>query len=416
MSARVHTLANGVRVVADPMPGLSSLALSVVVRGGARWEAADENGYAHLLEHMVFKGAGDRGAQAIAEVIEAEGGQINAATGFERTSYQVRCLKQGMPLALEVLSDLVLHPWLDPEELEREKQVIGQEIADAADTPDDRIFDLAQSAAFGEQALGRPILGTDASLRTADQARLAAFHRRLYAPDRIVVAAAGAVDEDALLTATEHLFGAALPQPELAPEAASLIGGTRCEVRKLEQAQLVWLCEGVGLSDPDYEAQRVFAEILGGGMASRLFQEVREKRGLAYAVDAYAAAYEDVGVLGVYAGCAAKDARQAAALIVETLADLADQATEMELQRAKAQGRAGLHFARESALGRAEQAAAQLLVFGRLISIAESEARLADVSLADLRRVGARALAGRQSAAILGTKSASAAVKAFQRA
>jgi predicted Zn-dependent peptidase len=395
------------------MPGLSSLALSVVIRGGARWEADGEGGWAHMLEHMVFKGAGSRDARSIAEAIEAEGGQVNAATGFERTSFQVRCLADGLPLGLEILSDLVRRPHLDGDELEREKLVIAQEIADAADTPDDRVFDLAQGAAFREQPLGRPILGTTESLAPATAASLSAFHASLYAADRIVVSASGAVDEDALLAEVERQFADMVPVRRSAPAPAQMTHDQIVETRKLEQAQLVWLTPGVSIQSEDYHALRLFAEILGGGMASRLFQLVRETHGLCYAIDAYCANYDDVGVLGIYAGTAASDAKPAARLIVDCLSRLVEDVTEAELSRARAQARAGLHMGREQPLARAEQAAAQWLALGRLIDPAASEAAFARVSLADLKRVGARSLEGPRASAVLGPKRAGDAAAIF---
>jgi predicted Zn-dependent peptidase len=395
------------------MPGLSSLALSVVIRGGARWEADGEGGWAHMLEHMVFKGAGSRDARSIAESIEAEGGQVNAATGFERTSFQVRCLADGLPLGLEILSDLVRRPHLDGDELEREKLVIAQEIADAADTPDDRVFDLAQGAAFREQPLGRPILGTIESLAPATAASLSAFHSSLYAADRIVVSASGAVDEDALLAEVERQFTDMVPVHRSPPAPAQMTHDQIVETRKLEQAQLVWLTPGVSIQSEDYHALRLFAEILGGGMASRLFQLVRETHGLCYAIDAYCANYDDVGVLGIYAGTAASDAKPAARLIVDCLSRLVEDVSEAELSRARAQARAGLHMGREQPLARAEQAAAQWLALGRLIDPAESEAAFARVSLADLKRVGARSLEGPRASAVLGPKRAGDAAAIF---
>ena len=417
MTARLHTLANGVRVVADPMPGLESFALSVVLRGGARWEPAARNGWSHLLEHMVFKGAGGRSAQAIVETIEAEGGWINAATGWERTSFQVRGLAGGLPLALAVLADLVRRPALDPEELQREKGVIGQEIAEAADTPDDRVFDLAQGRAFHGQGLGRPILGDDAALAPATRETLAAWHAGLYLdPRRIVVSAAGAVDEGELLRLTEAAFGDLdAPAARLAePEPARFTGGALAEARKLEQAHLVLLIPGVGVRDPAWHAQRLFAEILGGGMASRLFQEAREKRGLAYAVDAYAESYEDAGLLGVYAGASAGDAAPLAALVDAELRKLAEGPVADELARAKAQARGQAAMAREQPLHRAEQAAAQALLFDRLIPPEEIAAGVEAVDAAALRAYGERLLAApARAAAVLGPKRAGGAADAF---
>jgi predicted Zn-dependent peptidase len=416
MTPSIHTLRNGVRVICDPMAGLESLALSVVIDGGSRWETPATAGWAHMLEHMVFKGAGSRSAREIVEAIEGQGGHINAATGQERTSFQVRCLKGGLPLGLEVLTDLVRHPTLNAADLEKEKGVIAQEIAEAADQPDDKVFEIAQARAYRGQALGRPILGETKSLAPATAETLGVFHRGLYAADRIVVSAAGAVEEGELLKAVEAAFGDAQEpeQPLARPEPAAFEGGHGVESRRLEQAHLVLLAPAVSRHDPDYFALTLFAEILGGGMASRLFQEVREARGLAYAIDAYADVYEDVGALGVYAGTGAADAAPAARLTAEEIKKLAAAPGEAELQRAKAQTKGGLFMRRESPLARAEGAAANLHSFGRLFSAAELAARIDAVSVEDLKRVGERIVAaGRTATAVLGPKSAGAAGEAF---
>lgn len=416
---RLHTLSNGLRVVCDPMPGLQSSALAVVVRGGGRWEPEDRNGWSHLLEHMVFKGAGPRSAREIVEAIESEGGQINAATGYERTSFHVRCLEPGLPLAMQVLADLVRRPKLDPHELEREKQVIGQEIAEAADTPDDRVFDLAQSRAFAAQPLGRPILGADESIGAATVETLSAYRAGLYPPERIVVSASGAVEEDALLRLAEAAFGDMQSSGEALPEPAParFEGGEAVEPRRLEQAHLVMLLPGVGARDRDYFAVRVFAEALGGGMSSRLFQEAREARGLAYAIDAYAEHFEDTGLLGVYAGVSAGTAAQTAELVVEQIRSLAEAPSPEELARAKAQLKAHLFMARESPLVRAEHAAGQVHLFGRVLDPAELAQGVDAVTAKDLARIGERVLSSRVSAvAALGPKRAGAAAEAFKKA
>jgi predicted Zn-dependent peptidase len=391
--------------------------LSVVVGRGARYETATQSGWAHLLEHMVFKGAGERSARGIVEVIEAAGGHINAATGHDRTSFQIRALKGGLPLAMAVVADLVLRPTLDAGDLAREKGVISQEIAEAADTPDDLVFELAQAAAFTDQPLGRPILGTDDSVGAATPETVAAFRAGLYAPDAIVVSAAGAVDEAELLALTELWFsGPAGAAPPIA-EPASFVGGLVPTARRLEQAHIVLLLPAPGARDPDYFALRLFAEILGGGMSSRLFQEVREHRGLAYAIDAYADTHEDVGVLGVYAGTAAKDAAEAAKVAAAELMGLAQGLREGELDRAKAQLKGAVFMARESALARAEQAASQILLFDRLMSTAEIAAEIDAVTPADIVRVGQRLLEPRRCVgAVLGPKRSTAAAEGFQRA
>jgi len=414
---RVTTLSNGVRVVADPAPGFETLALTVAAGRGARAEGASTSGWSHLLEHMVFKGAGGRSARDIVEVIEQRGGQLNAATGYERTSFQVRALKGGLQLGLEVVADLVLRPALDADDLAREKQVVAQEIAEAADTPDDYVFELAQRAAFVDQPLGRPVLGSEASLAPADPKSLEAWRAALYAPDRLVVSAAGAVDEDELLALAERLFGAAAPPGAEAPAPGAFVGGRAAERRALEQAHLVFLLPGVGAADPDYFAFRLFAEALGGGMSSRLFQEAREKLGLAYAIDAYAESYQDTGVLGVYAGAAGKDAAKLAEVTATEILKLAEAIDDAELSRSKAQLKASLFMARESLAARAEQAAAQLLVFGRLLPTAEIAADIDAVAAADVRRLAGRLLSpGRTAPAVLGPARALAAADRFQSA
>lgn len=413
----VHTLPNGVRVVADPAPGFETLALTVAAGRGARSEDETRCGWSHLLEHMVFKGAGERSARDIVEVIEALGGSVNAATGYERTSFQVRSLAGGLELGMQVLADLVLHPTLNADDLAREIGVVAQEIAEAADTPDDLVFELAQGQAFVGQPLGRPVLGTEASIATADPKSLEAWRARLYAPDRLVVSAAGAVDETELLRLAEGLFGAAQAPPGGPLEPARFTGGRVAEAKRLEQAHLVLFLPGVGAGDPDYFAVRVFAEALGGGMSSRLFQEAREKLGLAYAIDAFAEAYEGTGLVGVYAGCAAKDAGKLARLTAVEILKLAEAVGPAELDRAKAQLKAGLFMARESLPARAEQAAAQLLVFGRLLPPAEIAAAIDAVGPADLIRAAERLLGPRLTApAVLGPAKAMEAAEAFERA
>jgi predicted Zn-dependent peptidase len=404
---RVHTLANGVRVVCDPIPGLQTVALSAVAGRGARFEDAARSGWSHLLEHMVFKGAGGRSAKAIVEAIEAEGGQINAATGYERTSFQVRALTHGLDLGSAVLADLVQRPAMDAGDLAREKQVVGQEIAEAADTPDDLVFELAQEAAFEGSPLGRPILGTVKSIRAATPDTLGAWRAALYAPQTLVVSAAGAVDENVLLRLAERDFGAAVGSPIAAPAPAAFTGGARAVAKRLEQVNLVILLPGVSVADPDYFALRLLSEILGGGMASRLFQEAREKRGLAYAIDAYSETYADAGVLGVFAGCAPADAAELADVIAAELRGLQEPVGGDELARAKAQLKGAMFMGREGALARAEQAAAQVLIFGRTLDPEQIAAEVDAVTPEQLARLAERIISARKAAvAVLGPKKA----------
>ena len=397
------------------MPGLRTLALTVAVRGGTRWETEAQSGWSHLLEHLVFKGAGEMGARDIVERIEAEGGSINAATGYERTSYEVRALNGSLPLAMQVVSDLVFRPTLDPAEVEREKDVVAQEIAEAFDTPDDHVFEMAQTRAFAGQPLGRPILGSVASLKPVDRAGIEAWRARLYSPDRMVVAVSGVVDEAELLVLAEQWFGDAVATPADVPDPAVFTGGEARLARRIEQANIVFQMPTVSATDARLPALRLFTEILGGGMASRLFQSAREERGLAYQVDAYNEAYEDIGVLGIYAGAAAERTVELAQVCADELRGLAEAGpSDAELARAKAVLKAGLWMSDESPASRAGRVAAQTLIYGGLVSSDQSAERIDGVTADDLRAVGQAVVgSGLAATAVLGPKAANGAGGAF---
>lgn len=399
------------------MPGLRTLALTVAVRGGARWEDEGRSGWSHCLEHLVFKGAGDMGAREIVERIEAQGGSLNAATGYERTSFEVRGLEGSLPVSMQVLSDLVFRPTLDPAEIEREKDVVAQEIAEAFDTPDDHVFEMAQARAFEGQPLGRPILGSVESLKPINRATISDWRARLYSPDRMVVSASGAVDQAELLELAGRWFGGEASAPAEAPAVPRFTGGDAALTRRIEQANLVFLLPAPSAVDPGFAAARLMTEILGGGMASRLFQEAREKRGLAYAIDAYSETYADTGVLGVFAGCAAKDAEELAKVTAGEIVAMTKPVDEAELARAKAQLKGAMFMARESPLARAEQAAGQVLLFGRTLTPESVAAEVDRITPQDLARLTERILASRRAAvAVLGPRASLAAVEAFEAA
>jgi predicted Zn-dependent peptidase len=400
------------------MPGLRTLALTVAVRGGAKWEDEGRSGWSHCLEHLVFKGAGDMGARDIVERIEAEGGSLNASTGYERTSFEVRALQGSLPLAMQVLSDLVFRPTLDPDEIEREKDVVAQEIAEAFDTPDDHVFEMAQTRAFEGQPLGRPILGSVASLKPLTRETIGDWRARLYSPDRMVVAASGAVDEAELLDLTERWFGGETATAAALPAPPRFTGGHAALTRRIEQANIVFQLPAPSAADPAYAAARLMTEILGGGMASRLFQSAREERGLAYAIDAYHEPYEDAGLLGVYAGASADRAVELARVCAAEIRALAEGGpTAAELSRAKAVLNAGLWMSDESPAARAGRAAAQVLIFGALIPSRTMADRTLAQGVEDVRAAAAATLApGRTATAVLGPKAAAAAGPAFRDA
>jgi predicted Zn-dependent peptidase len=400
------------------MPGLRTLALTVAVRGGAKWEDEARSGWSHCLEHLVFKGAGAMGARDIVERIEAEGGSLNASTGYERTSFEVRALHGSLPLAMQVLSDLVFRPTLDPGEIEREKDVVAQEIAEAFDTPDDHVFEMAQTRAFDGQPLGRPILGSVKSLKPITRTSIADWRARLYSPDRMVVAASGAVDESELLALAERWFGEAAATPAETPDRPRFTGGDAALTRRIEQANIVFQLPAPSATDPSYAAARLMTEILGGGMASRLFQSAREERGLAYAIDAYHEPYEDAGLLGIYAGASADRAVELARVCAAEIRALAESGpTAAELSRAKAVLNAGLWMSDESPAARAGRAAAQVLIFGAPIASATMAERTLAQSADDVRAAAAASLVpGRAATAVLGPKTAAPAGEAFRAA
>jgi predicted Zn-dependent peptidase len=403
-SRRVVSLANGARLVVDPMPHLRSASVGVWIGAGARHEPEDQAGLAHFLEHMAFKGADGRNAREIAEAVEQVGATMNAATEHERTSFFVRCLAEDAPRMLEIALSLVFGPTHPAEDLPREKSVVAQEIGEAADQPDDLVFELAQAAAFPGHPLGRPILGTEASLAGIVRDDLFGFAQTAYTPDRIVVSLAGGAELDAVLPVAERWLSSrrAAAQP---PGRAPTTGETavRAEVRKLEQAHIVLSRPGPSAVSDNRFAARLFAEIFGGGMASRLFQEVREEKGLAYIIDAFAEQYSDAGRLTVYAGCAARDVGELVRLTQAIWGELADKGpTGAELARAKALMRAGMAMGLEGPAGRASSSAYELLTFGRLMNLDDVMAQIEAVTANDVRTIARDSLSGPGIAALVG--------------
>ncbi|CAA0087726.1 putative zinc protease [Starkeya nomas] len=392
---RITRLDNGVTVVTDAMPHLATASLGIWAGAGARDEEPDEHGISHLLEHMAFKGTKRRSARAIAEEIEAVGGDINAATSVEHTTYNARVLGEDVPLALDVLSDILTEPAFDPEELAREHNVIVQEIGAALDTPDDLVFDLFQERAFPGQPIGRSILGTPETVRSFGPDRLRAYLARNYRAPKMIVAAAGAVEHEAVVEEVAKRFSGFAAADKPAPAPARYQGGTEIGGgRDLEQAHILIGLPGLSYRDPAIHALQVFTNILGGGMSSRLFQEVREARGLCYAVYSFHWGYADTGLFGVYAGTDGGDVDELVDVVVDQIETTIETLSEGELARAKAQAKVGLLAALESSGARADQLARQMLAFGRPIPLEEIVAKVEAVTLNDAKAAG-RALVGR---------------------
>jgi predicted Zn-dependent peptidase len=403
MSVEVTTLKSGINVVTDTMPHLETASLGVWVASGSRDERPNEHGISHLLEHMAFKGTKRRSARQIAEEIEAVGGDLNAATSAETTAYYARMLKADVPLALDVLADILSEPTFDREELAREQSVIVQEIGAVADTPDDLIFEHLNAIAFPDQPLGRSILGTAKTVRSFHDSTLRDYLGRHYRAPDIVVAAAGAVDHAAVVADVEKRFSSFSGPPSPLAEPAKFGGGSHVEKRELEQVHIAMALPGVAVTDPTLYSLQVFTNILGGGMSSRLFQEARERRGLCYSIYSFHIPYSDTGMFGLYAGTDAADTAELMRVIVGEIAGTADTLSEPEIARAKAQMKAGLLMALESSGARIEQLARQMITRGRPMTVEELVEKVEAVTVETARAAGRALIArGKMATAVLG--------------
>ena len=399
----VGALGNGMRVASEVMPGVETVSLGVWVDAGARNETAELNGISHLLEHMAFKGTRRRDAFAIAAEIEAVGGHINAYTSREHTAYYVKTLKEDLPLAVDMLGDILLHSAFAEDELAREKDVVVQEIGQARDTPDDLAFDEFQEAAYPGQPIGRPVLGSPERVAALDRGALTAYLDSRYTAPKMVLAAVGNLDRDRLTALAEEAFGALPARAAPAVEPARYRGGDRRLERDLEQLHVVFGVEGLAYEDEAFPALQVLSTLLGGGMSSRLFQEVPEKRGLAYAIHTFTASYVDGGLFGVYAGTGPGGGARLMPTICDEFRAVRDKVNADEAARAKAQLRAGVLMSLESASARCEQIARQMLIYGKPREPEETLARIDAVDENAVRGCMARLLGrGQPTLAALG--------------
>ena len=402
MTVRLETLSNGFRIVTERMPGLASASLGVWVDAGARHESVAENGIAHFLEHMAFKGTGRRSARQIAEEIEDVGGYLNAYTSRERTAYYARVLSADVPLALDLIADILRDPQLAEAEIETERGVILQEIGQALDTPDDIIFDWLQETAFPEQPMGRAILGPPERVRAFGRGDLGGFIARHYVPGRMILAAAGDVDHDRIVRLAERLFGDMAPTAVAPPQAAAYSGGERRVVKPLEQAHMALALAAPSFFDKSYYAAQILSVALGGGMSSRLFQEARENRGLCYTIFAQCAAWSDSGMMTIYAGTGGEELPQLLELTADELNRAARDLDEAEVARARAQTKAGLLMGLESVSARAERLASMLSAWGRIPPLEETVERIDAVGVAEARAAARRLLDAPPALALYG--------------
>jgi len=402
MTVEVTRLENGLTIASDRIDGVETAALGAWVGVGTRHEAPEVNGVAHLLEHMAFKGTERRSAQDIAEEIEAVGGHLNAYTSRENTAYYARVLADDVPLAVDIIADILQHPSFDETELVREREVVLQEIGQAHDTPDDIVFDHFQETAYPGQALGRPVLGRAEVVRRLGRDTLVDYLARHYRGPNLVIAAAGRVDHERFVDLAGEAFGGLPAEAETPDQEANYAGGEYREERALEQVHLVFGLPAVGIRDPAYYTLSVLSTLFGGGMSSRLFQEVREKRGLVYSIYSFAAAFTDGGVFGIYAGTGAGQVGELVPLVGGELRRLAEDAEAAEVARAKAQIKASILMGRESTGARCEQLAQQLLIYDRPLPVGEIVAKIDAIDVAAVRELAARLAAGAPTLASLG--------------
>lgn len=402
MSVEVTRLPSGLTVASDAMPGTATVSLGAWVGAGTRHETPEVNGIAHLLEHMAFKGTERRSARDIAEQIEAVGGHLNAYTSRENTAFYAKVLAEDADLALDIVADILQHPTFLEDELERERAVVLQEIGQANDTPDDIVFDYFQETAYPAQAIGRPVLGESATVSCLSSAVLRDYMQSHYGPAQMVLAAAGDVDHARFVEQVSKAFEESSFTTNGATDPAAYRGGERREERDLEQVHLLLGFDAPGYLDDDYYGLSLLSMLFGGGMSSRLFQEVREKRGLVYSIYSFHSAFLDGGVFGIYAGTGEREVAELLPVVCDEMTKLTGAMGDEELDRARAQVRASLLMSRESSSSRAEQLAQQMLIYGREVPVAEVLAKIDAVTIADLQRIAAKLLASPPTVTAIG--------------
>ena len=398
----LHRLSNGIRVVTDRIASAESVSLGVWVAVGARFETPELNGISHVLEHMAFKGTTTRSAFDISREVEDVGGILNAYTGKDMTAYYTKVLKKDWPLGLDIIADILQHSVMDATELAREQGVIIQEINMNNDTPDDLIFDLYHQAAYPDQPLGRTILGTPENVRAITSRQLLDYMHTQYTADRMIISACGDIDPTDFVAACERLFAGIPASPVRAAEPAHYVGGDIRQIKDNEQVNLVLGFEGCSYTDSDYYTAGLLASVFGGGMSSRLFQEIREKRGLVYSIYAFNSPETDTGTFGIYAGTGATEVADLLPVLCDEINRLPDTLTEDEIERAKNRAKARILMRAENHSTHAESNATDMIIYGRVVPDAESIARIEAVTRADMATLARRIFARRPTLATLG--------------
>src|SRR6516165_6824969 len=412
-AVRRSVLPGGLRVVTEFLPSVRSVALGIWVGVGSRDEDVPHAGATHYLEHLLFKGTRKRTALEISSVMDAVGGEMNAFTAKEYTCYYARVLDADLPLAIDVLSDMVTSSLIEPKDVAAERGVILEEIAMNDDDPSDTVHEAFAAQLFGDTTLGRPILGTAESINSITREQIAGHYRARYTPPSLVVAAAGSVQHDAVVAGVQEAFGdatatsAAPDPPRLGGLGEALPGGAgrgvRLVSRGIEQANLVLGCEGLSRNDDRRFALGVLNAALGGGMSSRLFQEVREKRGLAFSVFSFASQHAETGMWGVYVGCLPAKADEVLAICQEEIAKVVSGGlTDTELERGKGQLRASIVLGLEDPSSRMSRLGKAELVYPRLEPVDEVLTSISAVTSDDVRQVAAEILTRPKALAVVG--------------
>ncbi len=386
----ITTLDNGLKVITDRIDHVESVAMGCWVDIGARYESVEENGVAHMLEHMAFKGTTTRSAKQIAEAIENVGGEMNAYTSYESTAYHLRLLKEDLPLGIDILGDILSNSTFDAEEFEKERGVILQEIGMYQDSPDDVAFDLFQQTLYPDQPLGRPILGTTDVIRTLTPHHVKSYMQTHYSSNRMIFAAAGKLEHEHVVEHVQKALGGFQKRDTTAFSKAIYQGGDKRQEKELEQAHVLVGFEGLAFNDPDFYTAMTLSTILGGGMSSRLFQEVREKRGLVYSIYSYHSSYRDTGVFGIYAGTGPDKVRDLLSVVAEQIQSVCHTLGDEEIVRAKAQIKSGLMMALESTSARCRQLASHMMIYGHPIAPEEILSQINAIDAKSLTDVASR--------------------------
>lgn len=403
MEYKQSILKNGLRIVTAERPQIETVSLGIWVNTGAASESEADNGISHFIEHMVFKGTKKRNSKQISEDIENVGGATNAYTSRHFTCFYAKMLKDDLELATDVICDFVTSPTFDAEEMTKEKEVVVQEIKQSVDAPDDLVFDYFQEAAFPNQASGRTILGTPEKVRGFTKERMLDYMHTHYSAENMVVAAVGNIDHDKFVRMVEERMDGLPRHSQFCEDKQVYTGGGKVVCKDIEQTHLVLGFKGASYLDADYYAYSVLSTIFGGGMSSRLFQEIREKRGLVYTISSFNQALKNAGVFGIYAGTTPNELKELLPVVADEIKKLTDEkVSEVELKRAKTQIKASLLMSLESSSTTAEIMARQMLLFKRIIPTEEIVEKIEALTAENLLTLSQKIFATTPTYALLG--------------